>query len=137
MKWTRDCRLGINDIDSQHRLLFAISNELLDIENPLEEQLEFRYLIDHLRNYVEEHFQFEIKFLEDNQYPDLENHLRKHKEIIQEINDILKSGTDLRKLKEQLESLMSRWIKEHICGEDKKYSKWYHQKKQSQPKDSV
>ncbi|MBS1257191.1 MAG: Bacteriohemerythrin [Candidatus Scalindua arabica] len=110
MKWTRDCRLGINDIDSQHRLLFAISNELLDIENPLEEQLEFRYLIDHLR---------------------------KHKEIIQEINDILKSGTDLRKLKEQLESLMFRWIKEHICGEDKKYSKWYHQKKQSQPKDSI
>ncbi len=131
MKWTKDCRLGINDIDSQHRLLFAISNELLDIENPLEEQLEFRYLIDHLRNYVEEHFQFEIKFLEDIQYPDLENHLRLHKEIIQEINGILKSGTDLRKLKEQLQSLMSRWIKEHICGEDKKYSKWYHQKKQS------
>ncbi len=137
MKWTKECRLGIVDIDSQHRLLFAISNELLDIENPLEEQLEFRYLIDHLRKYVEEHFQFEIKFLEDNQYPDLENHLIKHKEIIQEINDILKSGTDLYKLKEQLQSLMSRWIKEHICGEDKKYSRWYHQKKQSQPKDSV
>ena len=27
MEWTQDCRLGIPDIDSQHRLLFAIANE--------------------------------------------------------------------------------------------------------------
>ncbi len=137
MKWTPDCRLGIPDIDSQHRLLFAIANELLDIENPMEQQLEFKYMIDHLRSYVEDHFQTEIKFMEEIKYPEREEHLKMHDAIIGEINNTLKSSTDLRTLKESLQLLMSNWIKDHICKEDKRYSKWYHQNKQPELKDSV
>ena len=77
MKWTQDCRLGISVIDSQHRLLFAIANELLDIENPLEQQLEFKYMNDHLRNYADDHFQTEEKFMEDIKYSERKEHLKK------------------------------------------------------------
>ena len=82
MKWTQDCRLEIPEIDSQHRLLFAIANELVDIENPLEQQQEFKYMIDHLRNYVEDHFITEDKFMEDVKYPEREEHLNMHNDII-------------------------------------------------------
>ncbi len=137
MKWTADCRLGIPDIDSQHRLLFAIANELLDIENPLEQQQEFKYMIDHLRNYVKDHFQTEDKLMEDIKYPEREEHIKMHNDIIEEINNTLKSCTDLRTLKENLQLLMSNWIKDHICEEDKRYSKWYHQNRQHEPEDSA
>ena len=137
MKWTQDCRLGISEIDSQHRLLFAIANELLDIENPLEQRLEFKYMIDHLRKYVDEHFHTEGKFMEDIKYPEYEEHVKMHNAIIEDINNTLKSCTDLRTLKERLQILMSNWIKDHICEEDKRYAKWYHQNRQPEPEDSV
>ncbi len=117
--------------------MFAIANELLDINNPMEQQLEFKYMIDHLRSYVEEHFQSENKFMEDIQYPEREEHMKRHVSIIEEINNTLKSSKDLRTLKEGLQLLMSKWIKNHICEEDKRYSKWYHQNEQSQLKSSV
>lgn len=44
------------EIDSQHRLLFAISNELLEISNPKSQEPEIKYLLRHLRDYVEKHF---------------------------------------------------------------------------------
>jgi len=135
MKWTQDCRLEIPEIDSQHRLLFAIANELVDIENPLEQQQEFKYMIDHLRNYVEDHFKTEDKFMEDAKYPEREEHLNMHNDIIAEINSTLKSCEDLRTLKESLQSLMSKWIKDHICEEDKRFSKWYHQNRQPEVND--
>ena len=47
MIWTAECRMGFEEIDSQHRLLFAISNELLEISNPKSQELEIKYLLRH------------------------------------------------------------------------------------------
>ena len=56
MQWSPECKTGFEEIDSQHRLLFAISNEILDIENPLKQQDEVKYLLHHLIDYVDKHF---------------------------------------------------------------------------------
>ncbi len=56
------------EIDSQHRLLFAISNELLEISNPKSQEPEIKYLLRHLRDYVEKHFSFEEKFMEEKKF---------------------------------------------------------------------
>ena len=127
MKWTKECRLGINVIDSQHRLLFAIANELMDFENPKNERPEFSYLFDHLRKYIDEHFQYEENFLKEINYPEYDAHLKKHVVIVQEINGVLKSSQDLSELKKQLDALMLNWIKNHILVEDRKYASWYKQ----------
>ncbi len=124
MKWTKDCRLGIDQIDSQHRLLFAIANELIDFENPAEEAPEFKFLLNHLRQYVNEHFKNEEKFMQDIQYPDLDEHIQKHQVIIEEINGLLKGVKSLDELKDRLEIQMNKWIKEHILTEDKKLQEW-------------
>ncbi len=124
MNWTKECRLGIDQIDSQHRLLFAIANELIDFENPMEEAPEFKYLFNHLRHYVEDHFSCEEKWMSDNQYPELEEHHKKHELIIEEINGVLKGIKSLYDLKGKLETLMQKWIKEHILMEDKKILEW-------------
>ncbi|MFZ5571909.1 MAG: bacteriohemerythrin [Thermodesulfobacteriota bacterium] len=124
MKWTKDCRLGIDQIDSQHRLLFAIANELIDFENPQEETLEFKYLLNHLRQYVDHHFSYEEQFMADNGYPELEDHRKKHMAIVEEINSILKGIKSLLELKGKLDLLMQKWIQEHILTEDQKISEW-------------
>ena len=132
MKWKKEYRFGIDAIDSQHRLLFAIANELMDFENPVEEGAEFKYLFNHLKKYVEEHFQFEERFMKEIEFPDLNEHLVKHAEIVEGINKVFKSSRDLKDLKERLETLMYQWITGHILMEDKKYAEWNSIKKTTQ-----
>lgn len=124
MRWTADCRLGIDAIDSQHRLLFAIANELMDVDNPAEQRSEIKYLLEHLRNYVNEHFSTEESFMKESQYPYLDVHRQLHQQIITEINQAVSSICNLKELVSNLESLMNRWIREHILTEDKKIEKW-------------
>lgn len=124
MKWAKECRLGIDHIDSEHRLLFAIANELIDFENPMEEAPEFKYLLNHLRQYVGDHFKSEEKYMQDIQYPDFDDHIQKHHAIVEEINGLLKGSKTLNELKGKMEKLLKKWIKEHILMEDKKISEW-------------
>lgn len=124
MRWTVDCRLGIDALDSQHRLLFAIANELLEIDNPAEQGPELKYLIEHLRNYVNEHFAAEETIMEEIQFPYLDVHRQLHQQIISEINQTVTSVRNLEELLYNLESLMCRWIRDHILTEDKKIEKW-------------
>lgn len=131
IKWNKDCRMGNELIDSQHRLLFAIANELLEIENTEDEAVEFRYLFAHLRNYVEQHFVEEEELMARYNYPELENHAKKHKQIVAEINDTIKASPDLNKLRNNLYYMFDRWIKMHILQEDKELFKWLNSPKRS------
>ncbi len=124
MKWTIDCRLGIDTIDSQHRLLFAIANELLEIDAPAEQAPEIKYLLNHLRAYVAEHFETEERFMEKIQYPHLAVHRQLHRQIIAEINATVSSTRSLPDLVRNLADQVDRWIKRHILAEDKQIEKW-------------
>ena len=124
LTWTAECRLGYDEVDAQHRLLFAIANELIDIDNPQKQGPEIKYLLTHLREYVEEHFADEEKFLERVKYPELEDHKNKHAQIVKEIKDSLTSSSNLIQLKRKLEDLLYNWVKQHILIEDKKYADW-------------
>jgi hemerythrin-like metal-binding protein len=124
MIWTADCRMGFDEIDSQHRLLFAIANELLDIDNPRSQEPEMKYLIRHLKDYVDTHFAFEEKFMADKKYPGLNEHEQKHQMIISEIRQALTGAGSMTQLKDSLENLLIAWIQSHILLEDKKFSDW-------------
>lgn len=124
MKWTNDCRMDVDEIDAQHRLLFAIGNELLEIEDPENESKEFKYLFQHLTQYVDTHFQTEEKYMKEIRYPDLEKHIKKHEQIVEEINETIKSVRNLVQLRKNLETLIRAWIQNHVLVEDKAYAIW-------------
>jgi hemerythrin len=124
MIWTPECKTGVEEIDSQHRLLFAISNELLDIENPFKQQDEIRYLLRHLFDYVEKHFSIEEEYFRKHNYPGFKEHHDRHEEIKKEITDTIKESKSMYELKEKLDSMLDNWIRVHVLLEDKKYSVW-------------
>jgi hemerythrin len=125
MKWTKECRMDVDEIDAQHRLLFAIGNELLEIDDPENEAKEFKYLFQHLTHYVDTHFQTEEKYMKEIRYPDLEEHIKKHEQIIEEINETIKSVRNLVQLRKNLETLIRTWIQNHVLVEDKAYAIWH------------
>jgi hemerythrin len=116
--------MGFEEIDSQHRLLFAIANEVLEIGNPKQQEPEIKYLLRHLRDYVQSHFSFEEKLMEEKKFPGLSDHKIKHEKIISEIRDALSGSANLSALKESLEDLLIAWIQTHILIDDKKFSDW-------------
>jgi len=124
MIWNAECRTGIEEIDSQHRLLFAISNELLEIDNPLSQEPEIKYLIRHLNDYVKSHFEYEEEWMRKHNYPGFKEHNLKHDKIISEINNVLTTSRTMTEVKNQFETLLDGWIQSHILLEDKKYSDW-------------
>ena len=124
MVWNINCRTGIEEIDSQHRLLFAISNELLEIDNPKSQEPEIKYLIRHLNDYVKSHFQYEEEWMQKNNFPGFSDHKQKHDNIISEINNAIINSTTMTQVKENFENLLDGWIQSHILVEDKKYSDW-------------
>lgn len=124
ISWTPECKTGFDEIDSQHRLLFAISNELLDIENPLRQQDEIKYMLHHLLDYVDKHFKTEESYFEKHNYPGLSEHRQRHNEITSEIKKVVSEAKSLTELKHSLDTMLENWIKVHVLLEDKKFSKW-------------
>jgi hemerythrin len=124
MKWDKNCRLGNPVMDSQHRLLFAIANELLEISNPAEEMPEIKYLFYHLNDYVRGHFKEEEEYMAKIKYPGLEAHKEKHSLIVHDLNNTIRRGRDVFEIKGRLYDLLNTWIYEHILIEDKKYATW-------------
>lgn len=124
MVWTPECKTGFEEIDSQHRLLFAICNELLDIENPNKQQDEIRYLFHHLIDYVDKHFATEEAFFQKHNYPGFKEHHDRHEEIKKEITHTIKESKSMTELKDKLDTMLENWIRVHVLIEDKKYSAW-------------
>jgi len=124
MIWKAECRMGNDDIDAQHRLLYAIANELLEIDNPVSQELEIKYLLRHLKDYIDNHFKFEEQFMDKHNYPNIADHKMKHQKIIGEIKDALINSKTLYQVKDNLENLFIAWIQTHILVEDKRLFDW-------------
>jgi hemerythrin len=124
MQWTPECKTGFDEIDSQHRLLFAISNEILDIENPLKQQDEVKYLLHHLIEYVDKHFKTEEEYFEKHSYPGFKEHKERHDDISNQIRQAVKQSKSMTELKEHLDTMLDHWIRVHVLIEDKKFSVW-------------
>lgn len=125
MVWKAECRMGDDNIDSQHRLLYAIANELLEIADPTSQEHEIKYLLMHLKDYVDKHFMYEEQFMENNKYPYLSDHKQKHSKIVGEIKEAIQNAKSFFQLKDNIEDLVSSWIQTHIMIEDKRFFNWY------------
>ncbi len=124
MIWSAKCRMGFDEIDSQHRLLYAIANELLEIENPVSQEPEIKYLLRHMKDYIDMHFKYEEELMAKHNYPGLAPHIQKHEKIILEMKESLVNSSTLAQLKNNLEDLLIAWIQTHIMIEDKRFSDW-------------
>jgi hemerythrin len=132
MQWTSACRLDIEEIDAQHCLLFAIANEMLDFDNSRDQLPEFKFLFNHLRRYINEHFTHEGDFMQSIDYPQLAAQQGKHQAVVIEINGLLQDSKNLNELHLILKQRLWHWVKEPILVEDQKYARWYHQSDSSQ-----
>jgi hemerythrin len=121
VKWDDSCRVGVKELDDQHKNLFAICNRLIRLvtENRVEEI--GRETIEELIDYTEKHFRREEELMDKAGYADSKAHHEEHKKMI---NDVLlfKSGFLARNLDESaVTQFLIAWILHHVKGVDRDY----------------
>ncbi len=121
IKWDESCRVGVKELDDQHKNLFAICNRLIRLvtENRVEEV--GRETIAELIDYTEKHFSREEELMRKAGFAESKEHHEEHKKML---NDVLlfKSNYLARNLDQSAVSqFLIEWILHHVKGIDRNY----------------
>lgn len=124
VKWSDDYLIGIEEIDNQHKKLFEITDEALNLlkdDLRVDKYDEIASILEELKSYAKYHFKSEEEYMLSIGYKRYFSQKVDHDDFIEKINNI-----DLNKVDEnQEEYLMSivefavQWISDHIIQKDK------------------
>jgi hemerythrin len=121
-EWTDELRVGMGEIDEQHKELVGIINQLHDAMlankgRPLQQEIIYQMV-----DYAVNHFALEEKLMRSSNFPGYEPHRQEHAQFAAEAAE-LKGRTDHGDLILSLEilSLLKDWLQNHILHTDMKY----------------
>lgn len=126
IQWKESYRLGVDEIDEQHKRLFDIANQAYDLLK--NDMLVDKYdrivsIIEELRDYAVYHFGFEENYMASINYKRRLSHKVVHDEFIAKIKEVDLDNVDENQdqyLTEILDFVV-QWIEQHILGTDKLY----------------
>lgn len=123
VEWKNEYSVGIDSIDQQHKRLINLINQLSTaVDYSTGEEFE-REALAALVDYTKTHFGYEEKLMEENGYPDFENHRAQHKKMIAEVDVVLNEyEQDHDKAMSHAIDYLKNWLIKHINGTDKQYS---------------
>lgn len=135
IEWTSKLETNISEIDTQHKRLFFLLGEVEKLYNENKGNLtqkskEIKESISALEQYTLSHFLIEERVMEDNDYPDLENHKELHNKFtdrIAEVKEQMVSSSffqDEEKVDASISHLikfLNTWLTSHIMVKDMDY----------------
>lgn len=124
-KWCDKYSIHNKAIDEQHKKLFELAANAEMISDKPIHKGQVKFLLADFFNYMKEHFSDEEKYMAKIGYPDLVNHQKIHKNIIQSMIELIQNIKSTNDLKEKLNIIASKWLLEHILKEDMKIEQWH------------
>lgn len=121
--WTDDLATGNAMIDQEHKKLIEMIGTLLDACSRGEGRDEVVRTISFLDKYTIEHFSHEEALQKKYQYPDMENHLRYHREFrqtVQRLTEQAKREGATVALLAEINRGIALWFTSHIRQQDKR-----------------
>jgi len=122
--WNASYAVGNNDIDSQHKQLFAIIDDLQTAMKTGKSKVVLGQTLQQLIDYTVKHFAFEQALLQRKGYKDLVGHKAIHDQFTSRIKK-LKADHYAGSLGVGVELMVTlqQWLADHIKGSDLKYAK--------------
>lgn len=123
MKWDQSLSIGIDSIDSQHKKLFDLIDQLQNAMGAGESRRVLDEIFTGLVDYTKEHFTHEAELFEKLGYERINEHLAKHEAFVRKLTELQSQfeqssnfmiGVDVM-------TFMTDWLVSHIMGEDQKY----------------
>lgn len=112
--FTDDCLTGIREIDDEHRKLFQMINEALELlHSTPDDTVLTKNLLAGLKDYAAAHFAHEEAYMEKIKDPELPRQKKEHAAFAAKIN-----SADSFANPEELIAYLTRWLYHHILGSD-------------------
>ncbi len=122
ISWSDDLLVGVEAIDSDHRKLFGLMNQLL--ASPTHGDAAVNQAIGDLSSYTKRHFTAEIESMKRTAYPEQAAHAYEHEHLIFQLENIIDrlmmSGAAA--VDSGLSNLLRDWLCNHIMTFDVKYA---------------
>jgi hemerythrin-like metal-binding protein len=128
LEWDEKYSVGVEEIDNQHKKMFATINELLDAieKRSTNEQLE--HIIESLVQYKKFHFETEEKYFKEFNYDGAEDHINKHKDFNDKLISLREKYPDYSvEFAFELVDFLEDWLINHLMIIDQKYVKCFHE----------
>lgn len=130
LEWRKEWSLGVEIIDSQHRQLATILNEIAELSLNVDESIaleihsnKLHELLSLLHKKISEHFNDEEGLMIESDYPCRTEHIREHSmlraELKQYIRDI-EEGED--RINMETLGALKIWFIAHIMSSDKEFA---------------
>ncbi|MEN3034653.1 MAG: bacteriohemerythrin [Aquificaceae bacterium] len=120
IKFTEDLLTGVEEMDNQHKKIVDLINKTAERIAAGELQEAIRIFKEDLMPFVKYHLEQEEQFMASINYPEIEEHKRHHKWVIDLFNKIGSSLEDKESARQAL-ALVTGWLYGHVGKVDKKY----------------
>jgi len=137
--WKDEYKLDQDVIDEEHKKLFKIAIKALNYKDESDLKTHIKQIIIELNEYMKYHFAHEEEFMQSIRYPELEEHKKLHKNIIKQINELIKNITSftLVDFEKKLMTYIDIWLVNHIVFEDKKIMCYYNSMQNTEEDEQV
>jgi hemerythrin len=118
---------GVDEIDAQHRELFARVGALITAAQTHRSREEVVRLLEYLGSYAVEHFSAEERLMEGAGYPRLEGHRAEHLQFVKELSILrheLKSEGPTNLFVIRVGNRVTEYLREHIYRTDRILADW-------------
>lgn len=120
--WITSFATGITLIDSQHKKLVDMLNDLFNSMSQAEDREAERKTLEKIFEYTTTHFAVEEKLLLKYDYPDYEAHKQEHGKLKAEVVRLQeRQCVGKTRITVQTATFLKDWLKEHILETDMKY----------------
>lgn len=115
INWSESFSIGIDEIDQQHRSLFALINKLYSAMKRGEGKDITEEIINELSNYALLHFKTEEEYLLKESLPFKDSHINAHRMFTDKVQSFYKMIHDEEgNVTKKLLSFLREWIINHI-----------------------
>lgn len=121
-KFTDDCLIGIEEIDNEHRRLFHMINEAIDLSKEnMDVSAITKNLLSGLKDYAATHFAHEEAYMERIHDPELPIQKKEHEDFTKTVNSFSLDTSSPEATKKSFDELLTylvRWLYRHILSSD-------------------
>lgn len=127
--WKDEFSVGVEALDRQHQQIIEIINSLISKPRIFLRFQNISSTLMELTNYVSEHFLLEERLLQENGYPNLLKHSKKHTDYSRQIADFCKESLHGKsEVPYELLVFLADWWTNHILHEDMEYKAFFEEK---------
>jgi len=123
MPWTDAFMIGERTIDSQHKLLVSLVNQLYEAMRTGQGRTALQGILKSLIQYTQTHFRYEESVLRQHAYAGLNEHISQHRKLEETVMAFQREFEDgAAGITVELMDFLSNWLRCHILENDKKYA---------------